>query len=537
VLKAALATHSPTNALEVLSEALATFQQTSTFSLETSTALKKRHHSSLTWSNTTSPLSNSTSETDPIVPATPAVGLPFTSEFGYGSNRFTNVSPATSSEGDFTTTLIVTDMTTITEKTTVTEVPTCAATISPQNSDVVQPISSATTMQVDTVTIPGIPTPAGNEPNESLTATAAAPTDASATTSGLEVTAIAAGVSTSTVWTTTVFVTTTESTSTVTTEQSAQPVEPTNPVVSIQTTMPTAGVEPVNTPSVSLPLEITTSHISYGHPPSLTRYHNSTASTISTSCTESVAHKNLGTGSVKGFAETIPPPPKVPIDATQTGIWGRPTSLATSPSSKDHTPEAAHQKLGTGSVNSLVETIPPPPNVPIDGTQTGIWGRPPHLSIPPSFEHHTPEAAHQKLGTGAEAYPAPTASLDQTHTGISHNHTSTRTHHHEDHPASSAVTTPVAHTSGPTNTTSHSTTKRPVETHCTTTFHRTPTQACTETQYATTTTFGVNCYGCVGEHALPSSACNKGSVSSLPLLYISYTQHDTNAFLRSARAL
>jgi hypothetical protein len=351
VLRAALATHSPTNALEVLSEALATFQRTSTFSLKTSTALQNRHYGTTAWSNTTSSLSNSTSEINPIVPATPAVGLPFTSKFGYGSNPFTDVSAATSSEGELTTTLTVTNMTTITEKTTVTEVPTCAATISPQNSDIVQPVSSATTMQVDTVTIPRIPTPVGNEPDESLTATATVSTHATATTPGLEDTAIAAGVSTSTVWTTTVFVTTTESTSTITTEQSAQPIEPTNPVVSIQTTMPTVGTESFNTPSFSLPLEVTTSHISYGHPPSLTKYHNSTASTASTSCTESAVHGKLSTGSANGLVETIPPPPKVPIDATQTGISGRPPHLSTPPSFKDHTPKAAHQKLGTGSVN------------------------------------------------------------------------------------------------------------------------------------------------------------------------------------------
>jgi hypothetical protein len=53
---------------------------------------------------------------------------------------------------------------------------------------------------------------------------------------------------------------------------------------------------------------------------------------------------------------------------------------------------------------------------------------------------------------------------------------------------------------------------------CTTTFHRTPTQACTETHYASTTTFPVNCYGCVGEHALPSSAYDENSVSHLFLI-------------------
>jgi hypothetical protein len=464
-----LATDSPISALDVLEAALATFPQSSPVSLEISTALQKRHYGSLKWSNTTSDVSNSLSGVETVVPATPAVVLPLTSEFGYGSNPFTDLSTATSSESDLITTLTVTDMTTITEKTTVTEVPTCTATTSPQTGDVDQPVSIATTMQVDTVTIPRIPTPVGDEPNESLTATAAALIDTTATTPGLEDTAIAAGVNTSTVWTTTVFVTTTESTSTITTEQSPQPIKPTNTVLTIQTTMPTAGIEPVNTPLVSLSLGITKSHISYGHPPSLGAYHNHAASTTSTSCVESSTHNRVGTGSAVGLVETHPPPLKVPIDATQ----------------------------------------------------TGIRGRPPGLSTPPSFKHHTSEAAHQKLCTGSETHPALTISLDQTHTGISKNHTSTKPHHHKDHPASGAVTAPVAHTGHPTNTTHHSTAERPTQ--CTTTFHRTPTQACTETHYASTTTLPVNCGDCVGEDALPSHGYDENSVSSLPLLHVSYT--------------
>jgi hypothetical protein len=149
-----LATDSPINALDVLEAALATFPQSSPVSLETSTALQKRHYGSLKSSNTTSDVSNSLSGVETVVPATPAVVLPLTSEFGYGSNPFTDLSTATSSESDLITTLTVTDMTTITEKTTVTEVPTCTATTSPQTGDVDQPVSIATTMQVDTVTIP-----------------------------------------------------------------------------------------------------------------------------------------------------------------------------------------------------------------------------------------------------------------------------------------------------------------------------------------------------------------------------------------------
>jgi hypothetical protein len=469
VLSAALATNRPLNALDVLEAALATFPQTSTSSIGTSTAFQKRHHDSSTWSNTTSDVSNSTSGIDPVVPTTTAVGLPFTSEFGYGSHPFipfTDVSAATSSEGDLTTII------TVTEKTTVTEVPACTETIAPQTSDAIQPASSATTMQVDTATIPRIPTPVGNEPNEPLTATAADPVDSTATTPGLEDTAIAAGVSTSTVLTTIVFVTTTERTSTITTEQSAQPIEPTNPVVSIQTTMPTVGIQPINTPSVSRPLELTTSHISHKyHPPSLTKHHNSTASTTSTSCAES----------------------------------------------------SAHQKLGTGSANGLVGTHPPPPRVPIDPTQTGIWGRPTGLTSPPSFKHHTPEAAHQKPGTGSETHHAPPVSIDQTHTHISQYHTSSKTHQHKDHPASGAITAPVVHTGHPNNKPHYSTTKHPANTQCTTTFHRTPTQACTETHYASTTTLPVNCFGCVGEHALPSKGYDENSISRVPLFHVPYT--------------
>jgi hypothetical protein len=354
-----------------------------------------------------------------------------------------------------------------------------------------------------------------------------------------------------------------------------------DPVVSIQTTMPIESIQPAIGTTVSSVLSaFSTSggiHVSYGHPPLVTSNSDQRNWNTSTSCTESSTQEVSGIvptsssfitatasrvfisypPSISGYnnatsADTsvssmdsstqtelatttaatlagISPAPIASSDLCSLGMWGQlgchwtPASLPTTTSSHhvlNSTTIAAtlvepstQAELAT-TLASTLAGAPPAPTVSPEACSPGIWGRPGCLSTPASFFDTSSTLVGQPVAVQhTDAASVSPATLGQTETQILSTHNSSITQFNQT--ATRAFIT-----------SSNATTTHPIQAQCTTTWYSLPTNPCTHTVYAHKTTTEINCFGCMGHHAIPSAAADESGVSSIcsPTL----TQSDTN---------
>jgi hypothetical protein len=305
------------------------------------------------------------------------------------------------------------------------------------------------------------------------------------------------------------------------------------PIISIQTTMPTESIQPSATaPALSKPSAGTaydSIHIPHGHPPLISSVQGQRNWNTSTNCTES---------STQGSTGTLPKPSSFVTATTSRVFIGHPPSLSGySNGTHANTSIISHKsstttELLTAAAATHIE-IPPPPKVPLDSCSPGIWGRPGCLSTPTSFFDATSKPAGHQVQTPAvpastltEISPAPTVPLDSCLPGIwgrpgclstPTNFIDTAStlvgHQVQGSPSESVFSAVLGHTETQAFHTSHNSTAQHAQAQCTSTFYSLPTSACTRTIYASKTTVIVNCFGCVGHHALASVASDGGSVS------------------------
>lgn len=254
--------------------------------------------------------------------------------------------------------------------------------------------------------------------------------------------------------------------------------------VSVQASMPIESIQPAITGVTAYD----SIHIPHGHPPLITGGQDHKNWNTSTSCTDS------NTQQVPGIA----PIPSSFITTTASRVFiGYPPSLSVyNNSTNANTGTSIYEpsttiELVTPSATTHVE-IPPPPTVPLDSCKPEIWGRPGCLSTPASFSDTPPTPVGHQVGDV---------------TAVSASSIISTTY---ETPALSISTNP---------------TTQPAQAQCTSTFYSLPMDACTSTIYARQETVTVNCYGCIGHHALPSAAPYSSNVSHT--LHVHET--DTNA--------
>ena len=321
-------------------------------------------------------------------------------------------------------------------------------------------------------------------------------------------------------------------------EATSSPVESLSidPIVSIQTTVPTESIEPVITAKVSSDPSAVTApdgiHIPHGHPPLVTSEPERVNWNSSTSSTK------FSTPELTG---TVPTSSSFITATTSRVFVGYPPALSeynngsnadTSTSSTELSTEVepatttsatlgqspTHAELATTSAATL-PGVPPAPIVPLDSCSPGMWGRPGCLSTPASFFDQTSSVAGRVIqnSTVASASSVPPgygppipADPSNSTTGLTITVTSSTLSHTETH----------------SSTSSNSSSAQPAGTQCTTTFYSLPTNACTKTKYVSTKWLDVACFGCVGAHAAATSTLGKTNVSrrqKLPVFAQTYT--------------
>lgn len=254
--------------------------------------------------------------------------------------------------------------------------------------------------------------------------------------------------------------------------------------VGAQTTMPIESNQPVITAVTAYD----SIHIPHGHPPLITGGQNHNNWNTSASCTDS---------NTQEVSPTVPVPSSSNTTTTSRIFTGYPPSISghndgtsantsaslheSSTTTELVTPSAVIPSAVIPSAVTHID-IPPPPTVPLHSCRPGIWGRPGCLSTPAS---------------SSQAPPSPVG------------------HQFGDSTALTASTTVRATIETQTLSTSTNSTTQPAQAQCTSTFYSLPMNPCTSTVYASKQTVTVNCFGCVGHHALPSIAANRGSVSAL----------------------
>jgi hypothetical protein len=291
-----------------------------------------------------------------------------------------------------------------------------------------------------------------------------------------------------------------------------------NTSTSTSCTEPNAQGLPGTKPTSSSFITSTTSRVFTGYPPSLSGYSNGTTASTSAGLQAYSTPTDLISASAVTHIE-VPPPPTVPLNPCSPGIWGRPGCLSTPTSFIDAATALVGRQEQDPTVSAItLAEVPPAPTVPLNPCAPGIWGRPGCLSTPTSFM----DAASTLVGrqeqdptvsaaTLTEIPPAPTVPLDSCSPGIWGRPGCLLT------PAdlSDAPSSPVRHQAqnDPGESPSSVVSAQPGQAQCTSTFYILPMSACTSTVYASKVTAIVNCFGCVGHHALPSVASDGGSVS------------------------
>ncbi|GAB7332185.1 hypothetical protein MBLNU13_g04047t1 [Cladosporium sp. NU13] len=232
----------------------------------------------------------------------------------------------------------------------------------------------------------------------------------------------------------------------------------------IQTTMPIESIQP----AITAVTAYDSVHIPHGHPPLITggQDHKNWTTSTSTSCTDS---------NTLEASPTVPTPSSFITTTASRVFIGYPPSLSghnngTSANTSTNFQEIfTTTELATPLAATHIE-IPPPPTVPLDSCASRIWGRPGCLSTPTSFF----DAA--SIQTSQQAQNSTTATVA---------------------PVVPAITETQA------LSTSTNSTTQPAQAQCTSTFYSLPTDACTSTVYASKQSVTINCFGCVGHHALP----------------------------------
>ena len=255
-------------------------------------------------------------------------------------------------------------------------------------------------------------------------------------------------------------------------------------VVDVQTETPIGSIQPYTAVTAYDSI-----HIPHGHPPLITGGQDHKNWNKSTNSTDS------NTQQVPGIA---PIPSCLIITTTASRVFiGYPPSLSgynngtNANTSTSIYESSTTTELVTPSATTHVE-IPPPPTVPFDSCKPEIWGRPGCLSTPASLSDTPPTPVGHQVG---DVTAMSASSIIST-----------------------TYETPAL--SVPTNSTT-----QPAQAQCISTFYSLPMDACTSTIYASKETVTVNCYGCIGHHALPSAAPYGSNVSHT--LHVHET--DTNA--------
>lgn len=249
---------------------------------------------------------------------------------------------------------------------------------------------------------------------------------------------------------------------------------PSDGAIGIQITMPTESVQP----AVTAVTAYDSIHIPHGHPPLMTGGQGHKNWNTSGSCTDF---------NTQEVSPTVPTPSSSNTTTTSRVFTGYPPSISGyNDGTNANTTASLHEpsttaELVTPSAATHIE-IPPPPTVPLNSCRPEIWGRPSCLSTHASFSEVPPSPLVHQVG---------------------------------DSTALSASSTVPVKIGTQTLSTSTNLNTQPAQAQCTSTFYSLPTNPCTSTVYASKQTVTINCFGCVGHHALPSIAANDGSVSAL----------------------
>jgi hypothetical protein len=178
------------------------------------------------------------------------------------------------------------------------------------------------------------------------------------------------------------------------------------PLVSIQTTMPTESIQPpVTAPALPYPSAVTaydSIHIPHGHPPLISSVQGQRNWNTSTNCTKSGTQGNTGSQ----------PNPSSFLTATTSRVFiDHPPSLSGYSNGTSTNTNTSLIKLSTptylvtASAATRVEILPPS-TVPLNSCSPEIWGRPGCLSTPTCFF----DAASTLVGHQVQGSPAASVS-------------------------------------------------------------------------------------------------------------------------------